>query len=335
MSLVKQYGKAIKKLVFGNTLFPQEFFIGLNEPQEEITVWLHGMGQPIDVTSHHSMACAAPLTLCIAFERKYGVNKHKHASLSLKFCMRDEPKRVLGEISLKWMEQILVNGMELSLFQIRSSSNHCLSKIRLGFHYLLHSYMQLGRHNTPDMKMSFLERRAAMVWFICPRPVVLVSLCDGFLGNIFPMNIMGDLGNGYFAFALKDSRRAAHLVERIGRIAVSSLPMSQASLAYKLAVNHTKDFIDWEELPFATKMSPILNVPVPIFAQRVREMEVVRVSGIGSHNFFVARILSDETIASEPVLSVIHGFYQALRLKIRTAEMPASLEEDYFAKRGF
>jgi hypothetical protein len=334
MSLVRQYGKAMQKIVFGDTLFPQEFFIGLKEPQEEITVWLYGMGQPLDITFHHSMACAAPLTICIAFEQNHSPSMHTKENLSLKFCERNEPQRVLGEIGLKWMEQISANELELCLFRVRSSTNYCLSKMRLGSHYLLHSYMQLGKRNRSGMKMSFPERRAAMVWFICPRPVVLVSLSDGVLGNIFPMNIMGDMGNGHFAFALKDSRRAAHLVDRIGRIAVSSLPMSQASLAYKLAVNHTKDSIDWEQLPFAMKMSPILNVPVPLFAQRIREMEIVRVCGIGSHTFFVARTLSDQTLSSEPVLCVIHGFYQAWRLKGRGAEIRASLETDCLSKRG-
>ena len=80
--------------------------------------------------------------------------------------------------------------------------------------------------------------------FIRPHPVSLVSLVGEGGWNIFPMNIMGDLDNGYFAFALKDSRRAAHLVELNGRIALSSVPLPQASVAYQFAVNHTKQFIE-------------------------------------------------------------------------------------------
>jgi flavin reductase (DIM6/NTAB) family NADH-FMN oxidoreductase RutF len=164
--------------------------------------------------------------------------------------------------------------------------------------------------------------------------VVLVSFADEAGGNIFPMNIMGDLGNGYFAFALKDSRRTAHLVERTGRIALSSVPLPQASLAYRLAVNHTKEFIEWDQLPFATKMSTTFNIPVPVFTQRVREMEIEKVHSIGSHTFFVARIICDETFSKVPGLSVIHGFYQAWRLKGCDAELQASLAEDSFNKRG-
>jgi flavin reductase (DIM6/NTAB) family NADH-FMN oxidoreductase RutF len=335
MSIVRQCRKAIQRVVFGNTLLPQEFFLGLADPQTEVTVWLYGMGTPLDVTLRHSMACAAPFTVCIAFDEDRKPSENDFGNLSLTFCERDGQKQVLGKISLKMISVVPAVGMELILFEARGSTNYCLPKIRLCAHYLLHSYSQWRKVDTSGMKMSFLERRAAMVMFICPHPVSLVSLTDDAGGNIFPMNIMGDLGKGYFAFALKDSRRAAHLVERTGRIAVSSLPLARAALAYQLAVNHTKEFIEWEQLSFATRMSTTFNIPVPVFAQRVREMEIVSAHRIGSHTLFVARIICDETHAREPVLCVIHGFYQARRLKGRNAELQASLAEDSFNKRGF
>lgn len=316
-------------------MLPQEFFIGLSDPQTEITVSLHGMGEPLDVTWRHSMACAAPFTVCIALDENKTPPQKDLDTLSLQFCERDGQKQVLGEIGLKLVTTISVAGKELILFEARSSTNYCLPKIRLGAHYLLHSYLDAKKTNSSEMKMSFLERRAAMVAFICPHPVALVSLNDDFGGNVFPMNLMGELGDGYFAFALKDSRRAAHLVERAGRVAVSSLPLSQAPLAYQLAVNHTRDSIAWDQLPFATKMSSAFNIPVPVFALRVREMEIRKVHSIGSHTFFVAQIIRDETFSKGLELCVVHGFYQAWRMKGRSAERQTALETDSFGKRGF
>jgi flavin reductase (DIM6/NTAB) family NADH-FMN oxidoreductase RutF len=292
------------------------------------------MGTPLDVTRRHSMACAAPFTICIAFDEGQKPSKKDVRGLTLKFCERDGKKQVLGEIGLRLTTVIPVAGFELHLFKARSSTNDCLPKIRLWAHYLFHAYTQRQQAGTSGMKMSFLETRAAMVNFIRPHPVVLVSIVDEAGGNIFPMNIMGDLGNGYFAFALKDSRRAAHLVERIGRIALSNVPISQAPLAYQLAINHTKEFIEWGQLPFTTKMSPTFHIPVPVFAQRVRELEVKKVHRIGSHTFFVAQIICDETFSKNLGLSVIHGFYQAWRLKGRGAELQTTLAEESFHKIG-
>jgi hypothetical protein len=148
------------------------------------------------------------------------------------------------------------------------------------------------------------------------------------------MNLMGELGNGFFAFALKDSRRAAHLVERARRIALSSVPLSQAPLAYQLAINHTKECIDWNELPFATKASTTFKIPIPVFTQRVREMEVLKSHNIGSHIFFLARLIHAESFSNSLGLSVIHGFYQAWRLNGHGAELQASRAEERSLKGG-
>jgi flavin reductase (DIM6/NTAB) family NADH-FMN oxidoreductase RutF len=336
MSIVRQCRRAIQKIVFGDTLLPQAFTIGLAEPQAEISVWLHGMGTPLDVTRCHSMACTDPFTVCIAFDEGRGPKEKEPSRLSLKFCERDGQKRVLGEINLdpKSATAIPASGIELILFEARSARNYCLPKIHIFAHYLRHRYLLWRKVDIAGIKMTFLERRAVMVMFIRPHPVVLLSLSGEAGGNIFPMNIMGDLDNGYFAFALKDSRLAAHLVERAGRVALSSVPLSQTALAYQLGANHRKNAIDWDKLPFATKKSAAFKIPVPVFTQRVREMEIETVRKLGSHTFFVARIVHDESFEGSVGLCIVHGFYQAWRLKGRRAELEASLAEDMLNKRG-
>ncbi len=336
MSIMRQCRGVIQRIVFGDTLLPQAFTIGLMEPQAEITVWLHGMGIPLDVTCRHSLACTDPFTVCIAFDEGRGPSEKEVSRLSMKFCERDGQKRVLGEISLNLKSATAVPafGTELILFEARSAKNYCLPKIHILAHYLRHRYLLWRRVDIAGIKMTFLERRAVMVMFIRPHPVVLLSLCGEAGGNIFPMNIMGDLDNGYFAFALKDSRMAAHLVERAGRVALSSVPLSQTSLAYQLGANHRKHVIDWDKLPFATRMSATFHIPVPVFAQRVREMEIETVRKIGSHTFFVARVIRDESFADSVGLCIVHGFYQAWRLKGRRTELEASLAEDLLNKRG-
>ena len=331
VTLRKHLRRLAKKALFGDTFLSQEFFVGLPDPQTEISVWLHGHGAPIDVTARHTMACAAPLSFCVAFDA--GRKPEPNARLTLKFC-DGYGETVLGEVGLRFEQSFSLPENEIVRFTPRSSSNYCLPGLRLCAHYLFQSYAEQRMSGTSGMKMSFLEKRAACVNFIRPHPVVLGSVFESGRGNIFPMNIMGDLGHGDFAFALKDSRRAAHLVERFGRLAISSLPMPQASLAYQLAINHTKDFIDWEQLPFATRNSPLFGIPVPVFTQRVRELEVRKVQPLGSHTFFVARVAGDQTFSAALGLCVIHGFYQAWRLRGRRLELQEAVSADAFYKRG-
>jgi flavin reductase (DIM6/NTAB) family NADH-FMN oxidoreductase RutF len=335
MSLTGQCRKAIQKIIFGNSLLPQAFTREVAEPQTEITVWLHGMGAPIDVTHRHSMACADPFTVCLAFDQGQRPAKEDRTRLSLKFCEQDG-RRVLGEISLdlKSASVVAASGTELVLFQARSSRNYCLPKAHILAHYLRHRYLLWRKTDIPGRKMSFLERRAVMVMFIRPHPVVLLSLSGTSGGNIFPMNIMGDLGSGYFAFALKEEKLAAHLVEQAGRVALSNVPIAQTSVAYQLGANHRRQAIDWHTLPFAIKASSVLHIPVPSFALHVREMEIKSVHRLGSHMFFVAQILSDERVDQSASLCIVHGFYQAWRLKGRRTELETSLAQDVLNKRG-
>ena len=54
----------------------------------------------------------------------------------------------------------------------------------------------------------------------------------------------------------------------------------------------------------------------------------------GSHTFFIARTVSDKRLSDGLQVNVIHGFYQALRLKDKNAQLRASVTEDLITKRG-
>ena len=296
MSMIRRCREAIARIVFGDAYLPQAFSIGLPDPQTEVGVWVHGLGAPLDVTDRHTMACADPFTVCIGFnteEYPFGETGEKAV---LDFCEQTGRWQVLAEIGLDLMSASAVPsvGARLVLLRARYCRNYCLPKRHLFAHYCRYRYSLWRKVDIPGRKMSFLERRAVMVMFIRPHPVVLLSLCNESGGNIFPMNIMGDLGSGYFSLALKESRLAAHLVERAGRVAISNVPLSQTSVALKLGPNHRKPFINWNELPFATKLSSSFDIPVPTFSHRVRELEIEAVHRLGSHMFFVARLVCDE-----------------------------------------
>jgi flavin reductase (DIM6/NTAB) family NADH-FMN oxidoreductase RutF len=336
MSIATRVRAGIKKVALWKSLLPQEFTLGLPEPQTEITVFLRGVGVQRDVTDHVSTACAEPLTICIGFDAGACPSGKALSDLTLVFSERNGQRRVLGEIGLSYKRTLLGMGSEFLFFEPRSSKNFCLPKARLGLHYLLHAYRQWKRDNTQGIQMSFLERRASMVTFIRPHPILLVSVGNYEDGNLFPMNLCGYLGNGYFGFALRTERVAGTVVQRAGRAALSSVPELQGYLAYRMADQHKKESVDWSQLPFATRMSKTLRIPVPEFAQRVKELEIETSIAVGSHRFFIGRILEEEILSDGPGFCSIHGFYQFWRLKQLEQldrERVRSLEEDAFHKR--
>ena len=318
--LTADHGRqAIKRILFGDNLQPERVFLTLTEPQREIAVWLHGMGQPIDVTRRHTLASAAPLTFCISFEKGTKPNGSALRGLSLKFCRQNDRQQVLGEIGLQATSSVPAADSELTLFEAQNCSNYCLPTARLWADRLVHERSQRQRSNSSDLPMSSLERHAMEVMFICPRPVSLISAAVDIRENMFPMAMLGDLDNGYFAFSLKFDKLPARLVEQAGKIALSNIPSPQAALAYRLAADQIKKDNGWYQLPFETTMSPVLKIPVPTFAYRVREVEVEQVRRIGNQSFFVGRVVHDQSLTHGDEMFVIHGFYQAWRIRNRVA----------------
>jgi hypothetical protein len=329
--------EVIKKIVFGETLVPQEFTLGLPDPQTEISVWLDCAGVLTDVTERHSIVCAAPMVVCVGFNSEQLPDKHDLSRVKLRLRREDGAKQILGELVLIQKSVVSKDQSHFVLFEPHSSRNFCLSRVRLGTHYLLHAYRQRKHDNTNGIVMTFLERRATMVMFIRPHPIVLGSVGNKDSGNIFPMNLFGNLGEGYFGFGLRADRIAGELVENAGRIAISTMPLSKGSMAYRLAKNHTKPLVDWNQLPFPIKSSPEFSIPIPDFAVRVRELKIEEVSKVGSHRFFLAKVIRDETLSEAPAFCSIHGFYQSWRLKQiqeRKKELEASLAIDALSKLG-
>lgn len=326
--------RTVKRILLGGSELPQEFTVGLEEPQSEVSVWLHGLGPPCDVTFRYTTAASAPLTLCLGLDPGKCPSDVELRSPLLQFRERGSGERILGEIRLVFHSRVSVHGLDLLLFRIRSSANYCLPRVRLWTHYFIHARAHRRRNDPPDIRMTLAEERAAMVTFIRPHFLYLVSLGEHASGNIFPMNLTGELGNGYIGFALREQRLAANLVQHAGRIAFSGVPLTWCSVAIQLAGNHKKSSVNWHELPFDTTPSTTFGIPVPDFATKVREVQVELVHKLGSHRLFVARVVSEIPCTRAPQACVIHGFYQYWRTGGKKEVLQASLAAHTINKPG-
>jgi flavin reductase (DIM6/NTAB) family NADH-FMN oxidoreductase RutF len=303
----------VKKLVLGEAL-AQQSTVAIREPQDEIAVWLRGVGAARDVTQLHSIACASPFTVCISFSNMESIkNECDGNKVSLELRERGGAQRLLGKIGLRFNTAIQMGQISLGLFHARSCASYCLPKARFWAHYLQQAYWRWRDKKVPNVRMSLIDGHAMMSMFICPRPVVLVTTMEGQRGNMFPMNLMGQLGCGYFSFALNSERQASQCVKRAGRVALSSIPFEAADAARQLGKHHRMASIEWKDLPFPVKDWKGFGGPVPEFALRVREVEVEAVKELGSHTFFIGRTLREELYSDREYFYMVHGMYQAWR----------------------
>src|SRR6185437_8860775 len=322
--------RMVARVLLGD-LLPQEFTVSMPSPQNEIAVWLCGSGIRRDITYLHSTACSDPFVLCIRLQDEEHTVADK---LWLEYAERDGGREVLGKIGLKVAAGIQALGNGLHLFEARTAQNLCLTRLQAGIHNLLQAYQSMLRSTPPDMNMTVLEQRAAIVTFIRPHPIGIGSVDDIAGGNIFILNLMGELGNGRFGLGLKNSRWPAHLVERTGRMALSSVPASEGRIAFFLTRTHIVEHADWGALPFGVRLSTQFKIRVPEFSLRVRELEVEDIRKMGSHNFFVMRVTSDEHWGEGSELHALHGTYQARRLRGQAEALRIAIAYDKENKRG-
>lgn len=313
MSLKQNLRRVLKQIAFGGEVLPLRFFIGQPQPQQEIVVSLEGFGTPRDVTRCHGPASTIPCTFWIAFDGDRVPDEAQCARMSLHFREKCGRQRLLGTLGLNHTHTFPAGESTILVFTPRSAASYCHPRLRLCAHSLLQQWRQ--SRSTSKIKLSPLEQRAMSVLFTCPRPISLVTVAEPGRASMFPLNVMSDVNDRYFAFALTASKIPARFLAGVRRFALSATPLAQAPVAFALAANHNVPSINFNDLPFPTRLSRELGLVVPAFAPRVREMEIESVNMVGSHSLFVARVLSDERVDGGPEFSVIHGFYQAWRIR--------------------
>lgn len=312
-------GPVFRRLILGSANFPQRFALGIRDPQSEVGVWLESVGAPLEVTRNNVMVCARPLTIGIGIGNKQVLADVKRCQPLLRFRAVEGENR-LGEIRLRMTETISLGDEQLCLFETRGSRNYCVPRVRLWIRNLDEAYRKWRserRSKAPAFQMRAGELRSVFAFYICPRPVVLVSVVHGPDGNIFPMDFIGPVGTRHFALSLNNGSAPLQLMEQSRRIALSSIPMDHSSLAYELGKNHKIPAVDFRCLPFATTASTAFGLPVPRFSLRIREMQIETIRKFESHTLFVASTVTDEIRAEAAQMFHVHGSYQAWRQRHR------------------
>ena len=317
MNVRARLRERLSAIAFGPRELSQFCNLGLRDPQGEIKVWLTGMGTPRDVTRRNVLAAARSLIIGIGLEDHGDLAGLSQKRLTLEFRTGEDGGTLLGMTGLKFVEALDLEGRErLCLFHTQRPENYCCRKTLLWRRYL-HFACQQWRNErgpaAPKIQMVASELHALFVFYICPRPVVLVSVVDGDGGNLFPMDLIGPIGRHHYSLALHTTSKVLPLIEHSRRVALSSVPVEKMPVAHRLGKNHNRARVDWASLPFSLTTSSVFGLPVPGFSLRVREMEVASTRNLGSHTLFICRVVDEHACADGLQFFQAHGFYEGWR----------------------
>jgi flavin reductase (DIM6/NTAB) family NADH-FMN oxidoreductase RutF len=291
---------------------PQWSAVGLRDPQDTIAVAWRSDHQRVDVTHRNVVAALRPLTIGIGSNPAMGGNGPARPVSALEFVDR-VTGAILGSLELATARRVEAPGAALNLFEVTGSADRCLGWVRRTLDARLRQIRGQRISDPYNFTLAPDALQQLLVFYICPRPVVLVSVDDRQHSNIFPMDLIGPIGPDLFTLALRTTSQSVAAMSSARRMAISSVPASHRETAYRLGAHHGQSKVDWSALPFGVARSTTFGLPVPHIAPRIRELEAVHVETIGSHTLFVTRVVSDTGPTDKPLLHHTGGSHQHLR----------------------
>jgi len=286
----------IRRLLFVAGRVPRYVAVGERDPQQRVRVTLEGLDAPLDVTRNHVVAAVRPLTVAIAMTLPPATHAgmFQHRPLRLRFAPLRDPGTTLGTVDLRHEDAIVVDGAALQLFRPSGSADRSMPPGARAVFRWHQAWAERRRRRPSSLEMEPADLAAFQVLYVCPRPVVLVTVRHGPAGNMFPMDLVGPTAGPYFLMALRNTSPSVRLMRESRRMALADVPLESAAAAIKLGAHHQQESIDWSALPFATDPSPAHGLPVLRGALRVRDVEVREAREVGSHTLFVTNVIHDE-----------------------------------------
>ena len=239
---------------------------------------------------------------------------HAGALPSLHFIERGSD-RILGALTLRHAGEWTGAAGPIELYEVTRATQHCLSWVRQHWNRWLQG-RALRRRTTPSviaLTPEAVERIS--VFYLCPRPVVLVSVADNDDHNLFPMDLIGPLAGEEFTLALRTRSDSVAVLQRTRRAALADMPASTRESVQALGNLPRGVRVDWRELPFRHEPSKLFSLRTPTTALRVREVEIVDSRNVGSHCLFRSRVVSEIRNAHGAQLFHTSGMYQHLRIR--------------------
>ena len=287
---------------------PQWAPVGIIPPQAAISVSLLWNGKAAGVTENHTIASLKPLTVAIGLDG----TTHDLTSGTLEF-VDATIREPIGSLQISRVAASHTGGAQIGFFRIVEADHRCLPWPQRPWNAMLQA-RAIRKHKKPhNFYMSPAAVQQLMIFYICPRPVVLVSVSEEGHSNLFPMDLIGPLANDYFTLALRSTSVSVPTMAKARRLAISGMRAEHKDVVYKLGEHHKRQFVAWDTLPLPVILTEKLNLPAIGSALWIRELCVEDSEIIGSHMLFTCRVVSERGLSSGLQLHHTAGFHQEFR----------------------
>lgn len=191
-------------------------------------------------------------------------------------------------LEVEWAGRI--GGRALRLLRVTDAESH-----------LLRGHQAWARRS----RGGAADPAEAVAWTV-PRPIGLVTTAQGDDEHIFPVDLCGRLGGDTFALGLAPGSAGLGAIEAAGRFTWSTVDASAGRSAHDLRIGHrrrTPGALSADVRHF--KRSPHLDLPLPMWALRTTELELLELQ-VGPRALVFARRAHRSRIREADVLAHLH-----------------------------
>jgi len=161
-----------------------------------------------------------------------------------------------------------------------------------------------------------------------PRKISIITVSDDVLVNMFPTDLHGFIGRGYYAGSLRIGGNANVQVESLRRVVISEVDASSYLHVFAMGKNHMIDLQNERRFMLHHRRSRVFDFPLPEWALRYREMILLGSFDHGIHRIHFYQIVHTEELETAgPTLAHIQQYYAQWR-------MDQGLETTLYLRKG-
>ena len=227
---------------------------------------------------------------------------------------RDFPtdSAAVATLILRKIHQRNFEGQWIYLFEGSHAKHRFLGKVYQMVNNLREKFMSRPADHVPLPGNVFDQVRIA---YSIPRKIGVITVSDDVLVNMFPTDLQGFIGQGFYAVSLRLGENANAQVETLRRVVISDVDTSSYLHIYSMGKNHMIDLQNERRFMIHHQRTRVFNFPLPEWALRYREMIHVGSFDHGIHRIHFYQIVHSEELENAgPTLAQIQQYYAQWRM---------------------
>jgi flavin reductase (DIM6/NTAB) family NADH-FMN oxidoreductase RutF len=134
---------------------------------------------------------------------------------------------------------------------------------------------------------------------IKPRPVYVVCIGDLNAGDIFPIDITGNISENFYFFSVRKTSPAVQQIIEIKRVCLCLVPFNKKEEVYSLGKHHKDGKLDFSSVNFKFLPSSEFKIPVPDLVININELKIVNHFDCGVHTVFYSQSVEFSKFSNE------------------------------------